>query len=280
MENIKRILEIKANGPESATNEDIPLALGITCQFINTNPKAQELIKEDVSAVISIKGAGKYHVSIKGGKCEFGEGDMPDPDFTLTTDLITISKMLLGQIDPSVAYFSGEFEAEGELYQMILYLEILDIAFQLLEIINTEDRVVLIEISDMKKLFDVYARGSSTVDPAHIPLFFNVLTIFSNHNPEAQEHIADENQKIQMTIREVGSYVLEFKDGVMSWSEGEGENVSLKLEMDLKTSAQIVLDGDAVSAFMAGDISLQGNVSNGLFMQELIEIFLDTLDLN
>lgn len=280
MENIKRILEIKENGPESATNDDIPLALGITCQFINTNPKAQELITEDVSAVISIKGGGKYYVSIKGGKCEFGEGDMPDPDFTLTTDLITISKMLLGQVDPSVAYFSGEFEAEGELYQMILYLEILDIAFKLLEIINTDEREVLIETSDMKKLFDVYARGASTVTPEQIPLFFNVLTVFANHNPEALEHIADDDHKIQMTIRDVGIFVLDFKDGKMSWSENTAEDATLKIEMNMETSAQVVLEGDAVSAYMAGEISLVGNVSEGLFMQELIEIFLDYLNLN
>jgi len=280
MESIKRILEIKEKGPESVSNEDIPLALGITCQFINTNPKAQEVVREDLSAILNIQGAEKYYVSIKNGKCEFGKGEIANPDFTLTTDLTTISKMLLGQIDPSVAYFSGSFKAEGDLYRMILYLEILDVAFQLLEIINKDERVVLIKTEDMKKLFNVYARGVTIVDPEHIPLFFTVLTVFANCNPEAQEYISDEEQRIQIIIKEVGNYLLEFKEGKMSWSEELGENTTLKLEMDLKTSAQVVLDGDAVSAFMAGDISLEGNVANGLFMQELIEIFLDYLNLN
>jgi len=279
MESIKRLLEIKEKGPESVTPEDIPLALGITCQFINSNPAAKELVNDDMSMIIEIKGADKYYLTIIDGKCEFGKGGLDSANFTLTTDLITITKMLLGQIDATVAYFSGDFEAEGELYYMIRYLEILDLAFKMLDIISSEERVVVLKTEDMKNLFDVYARGASTVDPSHITLFFKVFATFVNYNPEAQDLISGEDLKIQMSIINHGDYLIRIVDSKMSWSEETISDFTVKLEMALETSAEILLDGDAVSAFMAGKIKVMGELAKALFFQELNELFLEYLNL-
>ena len=48
----------------------------------------------------------------------------------------------------------------------------------------------------------------------------------------------------------------------------------------MKTSADVVIAGDAVTAYMAGSITVDGAIANGLFFQELIQMFLEFLDLS
>lgn len=276
-----RILEVKEKGPESATIEDIPLVYEVTSQFLNVNPEAQKLVGDlEMKIVINIEGVGPYHMTVKQGKLEYGEGGIDNPDFTFSADLVTISKLLLGQLDPTVGFFSEEFKAEGELSHMILYLELLDLAGEKLGITTKEEKKSFLEINDMKKLLSVYEDGASTVDPSTIPLFFEILTAYVNLNPEAQEFVVDDDNIFLMKIREVGEYIIQIEDGKMRWSEGTADNYTLRMEMDMQTSADVVIAGDAVTAYMAGSISVEGNIANGLFFQELIQMFLEFLDLS
>ena len=47
MEPIKRILEIQEKGADLTTIDDVPLILELLCRFINTNPSAQDIIKDN-----------------------------------------------------------------------------------------------------------------------------------------------------------------------------------------------------------------------------------------
>lgn len=277
---LNRILNIKEKGPGSAKFEDIPLVFDITCQFLNVNPEAQQLIKDlDLSIVVDIECSDPYNMTIKNGICQFDKGSIRNPNFSFNTDLNTITKLLLGLLDPTVGYFSRAFKAEGDLYYMIIFLELLDLAGERLGITKVEEKKTFISTGDMKKLLNVYKEGADTVQPPVIPLFFEVFSTYVNLNPDAQDYISGEDHVILMKIRDVNDYVIQIEEGKMKWYQGSAENYTLKLEMDIETSADVVISGDAVTAYMAGNISIEGNIANGLFFQELIQMFLEFLDL-
>ncbi len=65
----------------------------------------------------------------------------------------------------------------------------------------------------------------------------------------------------------------------MSWYKGEATNPNLVLEMNLKTSAELLINGNPVSAYMKGEIFIEGDIAKALILQDLIDIFLDFINL-
>ncbi len=279
MKNLKRLTEIREKGLEAVSIEDIPLVFQILCDFININPEAQNLIETyELTMLVKITDAEPYYLVIKGKNAKFFKGILKTPDFIIISDLKTISKLLLGYLDPLEAYFSELFTIKGDLYKVVLFVEILELAFKLLEIIENREEKILIDASSMKSLIEVYLKGSP-VEPSQVPLFLEVLTAFVNNNPEAKEIILEEDLIIQMKITDLDNYLIRIVDNRIEWSRETVPNPNLILQMSLKTSAEVLLNGDPVYAYMAGKIIIQGDIAKALVLQSLIDVFLEFINL-
>jgi putative sterol carrier protein len=280
MKNLKRIIEIREKGIEAISNEDIPTIFQLICDFINLDQDAQKQIKDyNLAMQIKIEDLESYFLTILEDRIEFTKEPLESQDFVISSDLRTISKLLLGQLDPLEAYFSELLTIKGDLFKVIQFVEILELTFAKLEIINNSEKKLLFDTGSMKSLIDVYLKGASIVEPYHVPLFLEILTFFVNSNPEAKEIILDENLIIQLIISDYASYILHIKNCIMEWAKGLVPNPDLTLEMSLQTSVETLIAGNAMSAYMEGKIIIEGNIAKALIFQNLIDIFLEFINI-
>ncbi|MFX0080350.1 MAG: SCP2 sterol-binding domain-containing protein [Candidatus Hodarchaeota archaeon] len=280
MEYIKRLIEIRQKGSEAINIEDIPVIFHVLCDFININPEVQKLLEDyKLRMMVKIENGNPYNLTIEDKNAEFNEGALKSPDFIIKSNLKTISKLILGEVDPLEAYFSEIFKIEGDMIKVIKFVEILDLAFQLVEGNDNETKRGVIDANSLKDLLNVYLEGISNLKASHVPLFLEILTTFVNNNPEAKEVISEEDLNIQMKITDLDNYIIRITNNRMEWSKGEIANSDLILETDLETSAALLIEGNPVSAYMAGKIRIEGNIAKALIFQDLIEVFLDFINL-
>ncbi|MFW9940235.1 MAG: SCP2 sterol-binding domain-containing protein [Candidatus Thorarchaeota archaeon] len=280
MENIKRLIEIREKGIEAVNIDDINVLFQILCDFINVNPEVQKLIEGNALRIIlKIEDAETYNLIIEDQNAIFTKGSLKTPDFIIRLNLKTIFNLFLGQLDPLEAYFSESFKIEGDLLKVIIFVDILELAFKLLEVTDNQDTKRVIDANSMKDLINVYLNGPSKVKPSQVPLFLEVLTVFVNNNPEAQNTISEEDLSIQLKLIDLDNYVISITDNKMSWYKGDATNPNFVLEMNLESSADLLINGNPVSAFMNGKIKIEGDIAKALILQDLIDIFLDFINL-
>jgi putative sterol carrier protein len=65
----------------------------------------------------------------------------------------------------------------------------------------------------------------------------------------------------------------------MEWAKGLVPNPDLTLEMSLQTSVETLIAGNAMSAYMEGKIIIEGNIAKALIFQNLIDIFLEFINI-
>ena len=228
--------------------------------------------------IVEIKDAETYNFIIDDQHAIFNQGTLESSDFIITSELKTLSKLLLGHLDPLEAYFSELFQIGGDLMKVIQFVEILELVFDLLGLLERQEQTV-IDVSSMKNLINIYLDKSSDIKPAHVPLFLEIFTIFVNNNPETKEMIMGEELTIQMRITDLANYTISLLNDKMEWSTDPVTNPSLILEMSLQTSVDILLNGDPMSAFIEGKIVIEGDIAKALVLQSLIDVFLEFIDL-
>jgi len=281
LENVKRILEIKEKGAESATKDDIPIALNLMVELVNTNPEIQEMVKGlTLSGVIELTDINEtLNMSIDNGKASYGTGSLANADFNFRGDTKTITKVLLGELDAVTAYFSEAVEADGDLEQMITFMGVLEVGLDLMKIVKKGEMKTIIPIDTMKELLQAYNTGPEAIKPEHVPQFLNVLAAFININPEAQEEIEDADLKIAMKFTDVGDFYISVENNKMTVSDKSfNGDATLELIMPLSTMTDVMFDGDAVSAYMAGQITVNGDLSQAMLFQSIMEMLIEKIE--
>ena len=275
-----KVLKIKEKGPENVASEDIPVAFEIITQYITTTHKAQNLLEgASISFKIELKNIGTFYILYKDGKAQYEKGDLSSPTVYLKTDLVSIAKILLGEMDAIVAFFSDILEARGDLYYLIIFAQILELAFDDLGILSPEERTSILPIEEVRELIGIYTGRIGVEDVSIVPKFLHILTEFINHNPEAQDEIEGEELHLQLTITGHADYTIYVVENHMRWEEGASKDAQVTIEAPLDKCANIIIEGDAVSAYLAGELNVKGALQDGLFFQELIEIFQENIDI-
>lgn len=276
---MERLKEIKEKGVESATPEDIPIGLGVITEFVNTDADAQNLIKIfDFKAKFAIDGVGDYAFSIANGKAEHAQKSIEDADFSLYTSLGSISEVLIGQTDITLSFLAGNVGVEGDFGKMIDFFEVIELAYEKIEVLKNSERLTLMDSKTIRKLYNLYVNEMEDgIDPNDLPLLFDIFSAFSKVNKEAKEILEEEEFTVQMNIPNVGSFVIIAKDDQISWSDVKIDDADLEFELALETAAELLMSGDAASAFLAGKIDASGNIAHALVVNDLIETFLDML---
>ena len=234
----------------------------------------------DLSAVFTIEGLDLIIIKIINGVCESCEGDIPDASFNISGDFLTILKMLIGELNFLNVYFSEQIEVDGELNHLYLFAEVLEISLKILNLEKKEDPLITLELSDMRELLRVYYAGAEHLEGVHVPKFFKLLEMFMNLNPEAQEEVEEMDMLLKITVTDVGDYYLQVVDKKFSWSQEPNKNAELEIAMSLHTLAELITqEDDSVAAYMAGKITVKGDLTQALALQEFITMCLDFLDL-
>ena len=276
---MERLKEIKKKGADTATPEDIPIGLGVIIDFLNSDPDAQNLIKDmELKAIFTVESVDSYLLTVANGKSEFVKKSESDTDFSLTSSLKTITEVLIGQSDAAIEWIKGNIAVDGDFEKMVDFFEIMELGYDKLGIVEKGEREVLIDAKTMRKLYNVYMEGATDIDPDDIPLIMDIFCTFANLNTEAQEVLEDEEYTVQMVLTDINkSYVVRAKDQKVSWAQESIDDWTLRFSMALTTAASIFLSGDAAQAFLGGEIEADGNIAEALVLNDVITVFLDLL---
>ncbi|MBY9020848.1 MAG: SCP2 sterol-binding domain-containing protein, partial [Candidatus Lokiarchaeota archaeon] len=85
---------------------------------------------------------------------------------------------------------------------------------------------------------------------------------------------------IQMNITDVDAkFWLKAHDGTLEFGEGVVDNPSFTFSATKEVAAGMIFgEVDATSAYMAGDITVEGNLQDAMAFQEIIELALEALE--
>ena len=282
MDLLTKLRELKNLGEESYKIENVEEVLRLFCNLINNNKKLQERVNEkDVSMILNLKEAGPFFFTIHECYAEYGIGRIDFYDFSITLSVEVLFKLLIGEFDPIEAFFSELLTIKGDFYSVLEFFQVIE-EIKISQLKAGEKVNLVFDSSSLKQLFDIYARGISVLEPIHIPLFFEILTVFANSNPKAKNLTKGEDLTIQMNISNIGKYFIRILNGKLGWAIGEAPNPNLRFEMGFKTSVEIIFETNPIDAFMKGKLKVEAkenDIFKVLILKDLTDLLLECLNL-
>ncbi|KKN38745.1 hypothetical protein LCGC14_0750460 [marine sediment metagenome] len=138
----------------------------------------------------------------------------------------------------------------------------------------------MVDESLLKDIKTAQDKGASAAAPEDMMRVFKFIKQVSVENEDLKEELEDMDIAIQMVINDVDKkYWLTVKDGTLDFGEGDVENPSFTMSSTLEVGAGIMMgEVDATSAYMAGDITVEGNLQDAMAFQEIIELALEAYE--
>ena len=132
-------------------------------------------------------------------------------------------------------------------------------------------------LKDLKAAQDAGASSASVDDMLKV---FDFIKQVSTQNEDLKEELEDMEIAIQMVITDADKkFWLSVKEGNLDFGDGEVENPSFTMSSNLEVGAGILMgEVDATSAYMAGDITVEGNLQDAMAFQEIIELALEAYE--
>jgi putative sterol carrier protein len=132
-------------------------------------------------------------------------------------------------------------------------------------------------LKEIKEKMDAGAAASDVNDTLRVYELFKQV---AEENEDLKEELEDMDIAIQMIITDADKkFWLKAHDGTMEFGEGEVENPSFTFSATKEVGAGMLFgEVDATSAYMAGDITVEGNLQDAMAFQEIIELALEALE--
>ena len=132
---LKEIKAAQDGGASAATLDVIAKML----QFMKNISEENEDLKEeleDMEIAISLvftDADKKFWLTVKEGTLDFGEGDIDNPSFTLSSTLEVQAGIVMGEVDATSAYMAGDITVEGNLQDAMAFQEIIELSLEAYE---------------------------------------------------------------------------------------------------------------------------------------------------
>ncbi len=132
---LKNIKAAQDAGASAASAEDVMRMY----EFIKHISKENEDLKEELEdmdiaiSMIITDNDKKYWLTVKEGDLDFGEGDVDNPSFTMSSTLEVGAGILMGEVDATSAYMAGDITVEGNLQDAMAFQEIVELALEAYE---------------------------------------------------------------------------------------------------------------------------------------------------
>jgi len=138
----------------------------------------------------------------------------------------------------------------------------------------------MVDESLLKDIKAAQEGGASSATPEVIAKMLQFMKEISGENEDLKEELEDMEIAIQLVFTDADKkFWLTVKEGALDFGEGDVENPSFTLSSTLEVGAGIVMgEVDATSAYMAGDITVEGNLQDAMAFQEIIELSLEAYE--
>ena len=132
-------------------------------------------------------------------------------------------------------------------------------------------------LKEVKEKMDAGAAASDVNDTLKVYELFRQV---AEENEDLKEELEDMDIAIQMVITDADKrFWLKAHDGTMEFGEGDVDNPSFTFSATKEVAAGMLFgEVDATSAYMAGDITVEGNLQDAMAFQEIIELALEALE--
>lgn len=138
----------------------------------------------------------------------------------------------------------------------------------------------MVNLKLLMELRNIMDKGAKIANLANILYTFEFFKQISNENPDLKEELEDMDIKVQIIITDINEQLwLIVKNGILDYGRGYIENPSFTMGC-IKEIAAAMMFGeiDATSAYMAGDITVEGNLQDAMAYQEIIELALEAFE--
>ncbi len=138
----------------------------------------------------------------------------------------------------------------------------------------------MVDESLLKELKAAQEAGAASASADDLAKVFEFIKQISTENEDLKEELEDMDIAIQMVISDIDrKNWLTVKEGVLDFGEGDVDNPSFTMSSTLEVGAGILMgEVDATSAYMAGDITVEGNLQDAMAFQEIIELALEAYE--
>jgi len=112
-----------------------------------------------------------------------------------------------------------------------------------------------------------------------IPAFLDLFCQLGNDVEDLQDEVEAWNRRLMFVLDGLGTYVITVQDGQFSLHEGMADNVQFVLKMAAVDAAQIFAGNkDAATAYMNGDLVVEGELPDAIKVQTLIEMVIEEIE--
>ena len=132
-------------------------------------------------------------------------------------------------------------------------------------------------------LKDVQAAMDAGADAATGDSILKVFEFFkavSKENEDLAEELEDMDIVVQMVISDKGEkFWIKANEGNIVYGSGDVDNPSFTFSATMGVGAGMLFgEVDATSAYMAGDITVEGNLQDAMAFQEIIELAMEAFE--
>ncbi|MBY8989006.1 MAG: SCP2 sterol-binding domain-containing protein [Candidatus Lokiarchaeota archaeon] len=120
----------------------------------------------------------------------------------------------------------------------------------------------------LKEVKGMIGAGAAASDVNDTLKVYELFKQVAEENDDLKEELEDMDITIQMNITDADAkFWLKAKDGTMEFGKGEVDNPSFTFSATKEVAAGMIFgEVDATSAYMAGDITVEGNLQDAILI--------------
>ncbi|MEJ2251133.1 MAG: SCP2 sterol-binding domain-containing protein [Candidatus Lokiarchaeota archaeon] len=132
----------------------------------------------------------------------------------------------------------------------------------------------------LKELKEKFEKGAENADPEDTLKVYELYKQIAEEDEDLKEELEDMNIRVQMIITDLDKkYWVTVEDGKFDYGEGELDDPSFTFSATSEVGAGMLYgEVDATSAYMAGDITVDGNLQDAMAFQEIIELAMEAFE--
>ncbi len=132
-------------------------------------------------------------------------------------------------------------------------------------------------VADLKTLMDA---GIASVDIKDYNKVLEFIKQVSKENEDLKEELEDMDIVVQMIISDKDAkFWLKAQNGDLDYGEGDVESPSFTFTASYEVGGGMLTgEVDATSAYMAGDITVEGNLQDAMAFQEILELAMEAFE--
>jgi len=139
---------------------------------------------------------------------------------------------------------------------------------------------MIVDTELLKKMKEKMDAGADSASADDIPMVFEFFKQVAGENEDLKEELEDMDIVVQQVLTDVNrKFWLIAKDGKLDYGEGDVDNPSFTFSCTMAVGAGMIYgEVDATSAYMAGDITVEGNLQDAMAFQEIIELAIEAFE--